>query len=244
VPNVNGITSAVTLIGDSSITVTPNSPSAGDVQLHATGGGGGGSSYPFTGFTAPSISGWTWMNQGSGTATVNGGVLTLAATGTGGDNIHYIYESLPSTPWTVIAAVIPGVGVTFPNGQSEWSQGISISDGTKLTSFNVGMGVGSNLQLNAASVTQYNSVTSYNTNSYTLSATPFPLVVWLRIKDDGTTRTYSMSSDPTNFGWQQLYSEAHAGFLTPTTVGFSNDYYGTTNTFPGAPFVSFNVTTP
>ena len=71
-PNVNGITSAVTLIGDSSITVTPNSPSAGDVQLHATGGGGGGSSYPFTGFTAPSISGWTWMNQGSGTATVNG----------------------------------------------------------------------------------------------------------------------------------------------------------------------------
>jgi hypothetical protein len=244
VPNVNGITSAVTLIGDSSITVTPNSPSAGDVQLHATGGGGGGSSYPFTGFTAPSISGWTWMNQGSGTATVNGGVLTLAATGTGGDNIHYIYESLPSTPWTVIAAVIPGVGVTFPNGQSEWSQGISISDGTKLTSFNVGMGVGSNLQLNAASVTQYNSVTSYNTNSYTLSTTSFPLVVWLRIKDDGTTRTYSMSSDPTNFGWQQLYSEAHAGFLTPTTVGFSNDYYGTTNTFPGAPFVSFNVTTP
>jgi hypothetical protein len=53
-----------------------------------------------------------------------------------------------------------------------------------------------------------------------------------------------MSSDPTNFGWQQLYSEAHAGFLTPTTVGFSNDYYGTTNTFPGVPFVSFNVTTP
>lgn len=87
VPNVNGITTAVTITGDSSISVTPNSPSAGSIQLHATTTGGIQSINGDTtaaqqiagtgGITCATIGGTTTCNYAGGAGT--GAVATAAA---------------------------------------------------------------------------------------------------------------------------------------------------------------------
>ena len=195
--------------------------------------GSSGGVYPFTNFTAPSSSGFGWVNQGSASVTIQNGVLVMSATGTGADNLRFYKETLPSTPWTVIAAFVkrpnffmyPTTPAAEPGG---WDDGIGISDGTKFLFFGISDNNTYNTLTNLPTLNldEYtNSTTFSGTRLFNMSVYGWPPIWWLKITDDGTTRKYYVSVDPTNAGWQQIYQHAHTGYLTPTQVGYLMDVW-------------------
>ena len=66
-------------------------------------------------FVRPNLASFTWLNQGTATATDHiGGPLTISSTSTTTDNIRGLYQSVPgSTPWdfrALLARQTPLVG--------------------------------------------------------------------------------------------------------------------------------------
>ena len=204
--------------------------------------------YPFVNFITPPTSGWSWRNQGPSTVNNSNGVLSMQATGTGTDNFRFYFQSLPVAPWTMIAAFIPSHG-QWSGGEGSYSEGISLSDGTKYRTFWISY-VSSANQTSASSPSLnaqgYDNGTTYNgSEDLILRNLPNQPLAWLKIQDDGTTRSYSLSVDPTNAGWTVLGTEPHSNFLIPSQVGIVMDLYGNSLngiTIQGMPFVSFEVT--
>lgn len=206
--------------------------------------------YPFTGFTTPNTTGWSWINQGTSSVSVNNGVMTQTSTGTGSDQIRYFYTSLPATPWTLTFALLPTTGSNWPSNPgtpASYSGGVCLSDGTKFeAAFTMEGGTNTAVSV-GLQIAQYTNTTTFSTSAYTASFTTWPTVEWVKIHDDGTNRVYYMSGDPVNTSWHQIYSEAHTNFITPTTAGMCSDYYGSAMngiTMTGQPFVSWSLTTP
>ncbi len=170
----------------------------------------------------------------------------MAATGTGSDQLRYYARSLPiTTPWTVIAAFIPGHG-QWDGGQGNYSEGIALSDGTKYRTS------GSRIQAAALplvtqliSTCSYDNVTSFN-SSYNLSLHNLPAlpIAWLKIHDDGSIRSYSLSVDPTNVGWSLLATEAHTALLSAVWAGIVTNLYGSSLSgvsVQGVPWLSWQI---
>lgn len=90
--------------------------------------------------------------------------------------------------------------------------GIGISDGTKyiFMGYTANSSTEQNLQIG-----QQNSTSSFNTSALNVNARE---TEYLRIKQDGTHRTYYVSEDGRN--WADVYQEATTNFLTETEVGF------------------------
>lgn len=212
-----------------------------------SGGGSSSSTYPFVNLTAPTSSGWTWTNQGSSTVAISNGVMSMAATGTGSDQLRYYARSLPiTTPWTVIAAFIPGHG-QWDGGQGNYSEGIALSDGTKYRTFWVSYPGGSSSTSDSTYlyVQGYDNVTSFN-SSYNLSLHNLPAlpIAWLKIHDDGSIRSYSLSVDPTNVGWSLLATEAHTALLSAVWAGIVTNLYGSSLSgvsVQGVPWLSWQI---
>lgn len=206
------------------------------------GGGGGGATYPFVNLTAPTSSGWTWANQGSSTVS-SANVLSMKSTATGSDQLRFYGQTLSTAPWTVIAALIPGAGIS--HGQyGGYSDGLCISDGTKFRTFwfTYPTSPGSNCEV---AIQGYNSATAYNggANLVAFALPSWPLI-WLKIHCDGTTLTYFMSMDPTNTGWLFLTSEAMSSFISPSQAGLVMDLYAGglgTNTIQSCVLLSWQI---
>jgi hypothetical protein len=185
-----------------------------------------GSTYPFSGLTPPTTSSFFWVNQGTSTLIAQNNMLALSATGNGADNIHFYGVNLPVTPWTVIAALIikPPMFMystsTIYNGN--WWEGIALSDGTKFKTFDIGKG---NNAVPVLEIDYYTTTSAFSHNVAT-SMYIFPPLFWMKIHDDGSTRTYWYSTDPTNLDWQQVYSETHTNDVTPTMAGYVINLYG------------------
>jgi hypothetical protein len=237
---------SITLQGTTPITINgDNSPHSGVSFLAACPTcGTGNSAYPYTGFTAVSVAGWTWQNQGTSTRAVNNGVLVINGQGTSGSNgVRLFGTTLPATPWTIIAAMlpIPTPGLSGP-GQTNLQDGPCLSDGTKYTMFSVFNGT---TYPNGLIVDNFSTSSSHTSSLYSnTTISMWGPVLWEKIVDNGTTRTYSVSADPTNIGWFQIASESHAGFLTPTVYGYCFNGSGATGVYPSRPLVSIQVTTP
>lgn len=220
-----------------------------DGACHTAGGGG---YTPFANFTAPSSTGFAWQNQGTSSVNLSSGILTMTATGSGGDNVHFYGTSTLATPYSVIAALIPqtqGMLSGSSTGQVDgFTSGIAISDGTKYETFGIARQASAVtnfvpiFQINQFSNATTFSATIWSNTAYTLSP-----VIWVRIKDDGTNRTFSFSQDPTNQGWTILKSETSSTFITATKAGYYIDIYSgsmSSITVNGDVFASFAQTTP
>jgi hypothetical protein len=182
------------------------------------------------------------VNQGNASVALGNGVLSLSAIGTGSDQVRLYGSALPPTPWTVIAAFIPGSGQTAA-GTGGYSEGLALSDGSKFRTWWLGYSAG-NTAANLAAQ-GYDSTTSFDSNQNLISRflPPWPLV-WLKIQDNGTTRSFYLAVDPTNVGWTLLGSEASGNFLTPTVAGIAMDIFGSAlNGSPivGMPWLSFQI---
>ena len=227
-------------------TVSVNNTPTGITGLSS--GGGSSSAYPFVNLIAPPTTGWTWANQGTSTEALANSVLSMNATGTGSDQLRFYSQALPTaTPWTVIAAFIPGHG-QWNGGEGYYSEGIAVSDGTEYRTFwvsYVSSASATSSDVPGLNVQGYDSVTAYNGGqNIILRNLPALPITWLKIHDDGTTRSYSISVDPTNIGWTLLGTEAHTNYLVPTQAGIVMDLYGSGLngvTVQSVPWISWQI---
>lgn len=162
----------------------------------------------------PSMSGWTWSNQGGSTLTEENGSNRFGwAPSASGFLLRTLTHAVPSAPYTVtlgfIAAILPGNGST-----SEPHMGLVLRDNSGL---NVTWHIGAFNQPYIA-VRKWNSDTSFSSTLFSyfgpVGAGP---IIWLRFKDDSTNRLYQFSAD--GIDWITIASESRTTFCTPTKVG-------------------------
>ena len=155
----------------------------------------------------------------------------MRAPGTGGDSLRFYEKTLPTTPWTIIGAFVkrpnffmyPTTPAAEPGG---WYDGIGLSDGTKFLFFGVADNNSYNTLTNLPTLNldEYSNTTTFSgTRLFSMNIYIWPPIWWFKIYDDGTNRTYWISVDPTNAGWQEIYTHAHTAYLTPSQGGYIMD---------------------
>lgn len=184
---------------------------------------------PIFAVTAPSATGWTWVNQGTSTVTATNGSLEFAMqTNSGTDNLRCYTQALPaSTGYTAIMGI----------SSLSHAVGVAISDGTKIISL---------WQNGGGTITgfKFNSATSANGN-YFADITNLGVLggmLWIRFKDAAGARTTAISSDGRN--WTPLDSQASASFLTETTFGICQETNVGGSFMQPSVIVDFRMTTP
>lgn len=169
---------------------------------------------PLHKFTRPTDSGYSWTNQGSATVTTTAGHLVFFCPANGSDSVRLRGKSTPSTPYSLTMCA------TFTSsGSSVWFGGLYVSDGTKLVTYGVGVG-GSNF--GSIAVYKWNSTTSFNSFPVELNLVNYMHLtgrqVWLKFRDDGTNRIFSIGNDGQN--WYPVFTETRTTFLTATSYGY------------------------
>ena len=157
---------------------------------------------PFVALTAPSSSGWSWVNQGSASLTETGGVDYIYAPPLAGDSAKIRTRTAPGTPYTLVAGICTWA---TDNNYNRSGVGFRESATGKLIAGVVDQG-------KTMGYIKYNSPTSFSGNgSYlTVGARQF----WFfKLTYDGTTITISCSLDM-GMSWYQLLSEPKATFFT------------------------------
>lgn len=163
--------------------------------------------------------GFSWMNQGSATiVTTNGGeyLETLNET----DNNHLRYISYPSPTFEKTLCCIPNIPVGtqgYPN------VGLAISDGTKIITMGIGWRADSsasspnNYRGSYMEVIRWSGVSTFNAESFVYNTSYFG-PIWMKFRDDNTSRYFKVSYDGTNF--ITVFSESRTNYFTPTRLGY------------------------
>lgn len=174
------------------------------------------------GYTVPLASAFTVF--GSGLALSDKvGRLQLSLTTVNG-NLRGATRSLPSTPYTIDMAVNV-TGVT--DSAKTLFCGITVSDGTIHRTLSL------SLTGNATKVQVLGWATATSAPSVVLNVgptSPIYTTVFLRVTDNGTTRSYYISQDGKDF--ILCYSEGRTTGVTPTVAGVAIYNDGTTANLP------------
>jgi len=185
-------------------------------------GANGADGAPAVAISVPS-SGWSWVNQGSATISTNAskdvGSVYLKAAITGGDSFRLRVRSLPAGKQVIAAIrpfVQPGAAIAEPQAGILWRESSSgkFAAVSFLRNYNLPSDVGIWLP-------KYNNETTYSGGRYTRPdyEKPMPMgVYWLKLKDDGANRIFSMSVDGEN--WHTHHSIGRTDFLTADQFGF------------------------
>ena len=185
-----------------------------------------GPAYQFTDPTVPSFS---WDNQGSATVANSGPTTTLTQVSTSGHSWAIRLITAPSTPYSITIAVLPGVpsGVSSSN-PVEFGLLMRESSTSKMESC-TGVVVGGTISNLENGVTKWSNETTFTAN-YQLGNVPmFGPAYWLKMIDDGTNITCSLSTDGVNFVIAQKQSRTDYMLTGPNQVGFGLDDDGTGN---------------
>lgn len=169
-----------------------------DITITNTGGYG----------TPPTISTFTTVNFSSATqAAGSGGGVTLNVVPNGGANdLKLLVVAAPSTPYNVIARIIPSF--MLESGQ-HYTGLVFYESGTgKAVTFGRSSSAGGKVEVNQWSALPATNPANAEQKSWCWTAE------WLKINDDGTTRTYSLSPD--GLAWQKFYSHARTNGFTTT----------------------------
>lgn len=214
----------------------------------AAGGGGGGSGL-FSGVLSatPTQSGTglttAWNQPGTFSATDTGVGVTIADTaGSGGADLNEgILKAYPGVAYTLTALVsVPA----YSNSGTAGPFGISINDTLAGKSETCGL-----ILRSAAlkfSLIKWSTPSSYSSET---DSSPFPISVaaipfiWIRVKDDGTTVTCSVSTDGAYFN-NAISETKSSGFLGSSGynyLGFGMDQYQGPI---GTSLMSWTITTP
>lgn len=165
---------------------------------------------------------FTWVNQGSATATDRGNRIVLRCPPNAATNVRGLFVSAPSTPYSIIMGA-RGTGEREDFGQF----GLSFRESgtSRLISivrlFNEKM-----------EIAKHNSATSFNSLlGSSLNWCWGPGITWFKIEDDGVDIFFY--TGPNGQDWQQIGTEARGTFFTtgPDEVGFHLNP-ATSNNFP------------
>lgn len=164
-------------------------------------------------YPPPPAAQFTWVNQGSGTATDLADGLLMSAPSAGAFNVKGLVQSTPGTPWTATLGYIP--------------------DAVAVTSLGVGMmtrasGSGNIVHYDwsglqpAMNMLKLTSPTVNSGSFYTIVNPPSPTyagssLLWLRVVDDGTNRISYYSRD--GIYWRLTHTVARTDHLTADQVG-------------------------
>jgi hypothetical protein len=212
----NGTTNSsqalLNLVAGTNVTL---SESGGAVTIAASGGGGGGGGFgpPISPTPPPAISSFTWVNQGSATATNPPGSSAIAIVApTGGINYRMLVKASPATPYSIDAYFIFNL---FCSNNQTGGLIFRESSSGKFTSFYI---------VNGPSFPGWLGIdqnSNPNTPVTNLLRVPFATgssSLFLRIGDDGTNRNYSVSTDGVNY--TIVYTEVRTAYITADQIGF------------------------
>jgi hypothetical protein len=168
----------------------------------------------------------TWVNQGTSTVTTNSdGTMTLVSATDTSENIRGVFMSLPATPWSYrIGFMADFSPVNYQNC------GIALRESSSgkmvvFCAYRDAGGAGNSGPL--WYIANYNSVTSKNANVLIPAREYGNGPFFLKIADDGTTRTAA-------FGFSRFaqklapYSVAHSSFIVPDQIGIITNNFNAT----------------
>jgi hypothetical protein len=238
VTSVFSQTGAVNIPVTTTDIATPANPGAGTTKWYTKAGtlcsldpsgtetctGGGGASAiepyltasskkfgPIWEVTPPVLGDFTYVNQGSSTATqAAGSSVVFYDPQHGTENIRLLAKNLPAAPYTMTAAFTPMLLAS-----DTLSAGIALYDGTKLVVVTLSSVAASSTGARIK-VVKYTNVTTFSA-TYVEPNAHYCQPCWLRIQDDNVNRVSFFSFDGVNY--QQLHSVARTDFLTPTQGG-------------------------
>lgn len=188
--------------------------------------GFGSNSYATSQDTVPAGS-WTFVNQGSSTVTTTaGGALHLTYQGTGAENFRGYMQNIPGATYTLI--------IHCRQNTASGGCGLGLYDGTKARNFY--FGVDAKLH-----VFSYSNVSTAGAVSSS-AAFSFPSETWMKLVEDGTHRTFSISTFDGDY--VTYLQEATATGLTATQVGTGVDAFTPPVFSQDALILSFKLTTP
>ena len=147
---------------------------------------------------------FTWLNQGSATATdLDSGGIALVVPTTSGNSIRGKYKSAPGTPYTLTVGFAPQL-----HADSTCVAGIGFRESSSGKLIIMG-----SAKVDELAVYKFNSPTSFNTSLF--SRVPWPmarLIQWFQLEDDGTDIYFRTGVDGINF--QDIVDEARGTFFT------------------------------
>lgn len=168
----------------------------------------------------PALAAFTFLNQGTATASNNGNSIALTIVDTGATlQWRLLKQTAPTTPYSIAAFF---KGIMFDT--SSQTIGLYFTDGTKLLGLET-LAQSTGLALRVERIT--NVTTDGSTQKSVLLTIAsggllFPNAVnggmYARLRNDGTTLFIDISADGSN--WTNFYSEAVGAFLTPNAYGF------------------------
>ena len=168
--------------------------------------------------TPPVQSDFSWVNQGSASATFGAAGTILAAPASSSTNLRVLQQAVPGGSWTLNALI------EFNYYPTQYVlAGICVSDGTKFATIhttynNSGLYLESNRLSNQ---TSYNTTRASNT-AWQGKSPGLPTLVWYQIVYNGSSLTFNWSLDGNT--WSQLYTESATAFLSSVSyVGFFAD---------------------
>lgn len=171
--------------------------------------------------TPPVIGDFSWVNQGTATASATiGGLLVQDATANSSSfDVAQLVRTAPSPTYSVVIGFIPfftGTAYTLPATlQRESSSGKIIT---------LRYGTSSGMTLEIVLDTAINGTTSSTSVFVRSEEILMSYPVYIKLVDDATDRKYYISSNPFSFPLL-FYTEPRTTYATPNQVGFSINTY-------------------
>lgn len=162
----------------------------------------------------PLLSGFTWVNQGTATVTQASGGAIYEKAPSGGSNLRAMVKTAPATPYTLTALLAPTAGGNNVRSGLCWYD----SGSGKFATFSFWAQASGDPGFEYAAWTNSTSFSSNSSNGFTSGPCTIGGPCFMRLADDGTNRTVSISADGVSF--IQLATNGHTQFLTPDSIGF------------------------
>ena len=176
------------------------------------------------GYSRPALSGFTWVNQGTATATDHtNGPLTIMAPPNNGDNVRALVMVAPAAPYTFTIVVD-----LFAVAANYYSAGLVLQNSGSGALALFGKFFNTASSGGTLSVSQYTNPTTYKSNTTLLPFPPMCEQIAFRIVNDGTNLTYLASR--TAFDWIQITQQALSVAGNPDHIGFFINPDDTTST--------------
>ena len=166
--------------------------------------------------TLPWSNGTTFGTGATVTATT-GSVLFDAGSPTGGDSIRAAIKAIPTAPYTIIL----DFDMSQAGAVGSSSCGLVITDGTTAASNKVITLMQSYIGLN---MTKLTNATTWNSNYIAYAQATSRNKFSIRLVDDNTNRTWSISTDRIN--WTQVSQQSRTDFLTASHYGYGCNMTG------------------